>query len=404
MYIDLVLAFLLCAAVSADADELARWVEAQGGLLGGEVREPRGKPRGLYASRDYEDGELVGWLPLSAAMPLVTENGHYLLKEAVRNVYDPASPRFVRGSWAPFWASQPPLSQLASFDWLPDDALQLLGECGSLAEVLSLHMRAHRQTYEELEAELDGSYSVSWEQFLHLSMLITTRAFCFHAADGSCSQYVLLPGLDMLNTGPPYSARRLDVLSNDTQSRRVEIIALGHVAAGEELAWSYDGETMRNDQRFLAYGYVQEEDTRLLAIDCEADGQPAFLLDAPLEEKEALKGDDPPAEGLEAAEAWHELRRLEGIASGLAPLQEDVARLKSLGDSQTHAAAVVLRLRIARKVALATRAQAVRSRLAQLGYEKPASSCKSPSPSCVHCHCCPAHTLTHPAPSQHGSA
>lgn len=369
----------LCAtAASADAGEqLARWMEAQGGLLGGEVREPPGKVRGLFATRDYEDGEVIGWLPFSATVPL-PENGMYLLKEIALDVYDPASPRYVAGAWAPFWDSQPPLSQLASWDWLPDEALGLLAECEGLHEALSWHLEWHAETFGELQAELleqrGGAFNVSWGQYLQLAMAATTRGFAFLTEQGTCCDHVLLPGFDMLNTGPPNSATRRGVPADAQRPRRVEMVAVGRVAAGDELTWTYHSETQRNDLRFLSYGYVREEDERLFVIDCLLpDGRPAFDPAGPLTDHPSLAGPDPAVDAMGAAEARAELRRLQAIAGGLTPLAADEAALAAAGEAWTHVSAV-LRLRIARKRALAARAQALRARLAQAGAEEPAAA------------------------------
>jgi len=43
----------LSPARSAE-EALDRWLVTVGGFLGGEIRTPEGKPRGVYATRDYE--------------------------------------------------------------------------------------------------------------------------------------------------------------------------------------------------------------------------------------------------------------------------------------------------------------------------------------------------------------
>ena len=77
---------------------------------------------------------------------------------------------------------------------------------------------------------------------------------------------------------------------------------------------------------------------------------------------------DPPAAAMSSDEAAAELARVLEISASLAPLEADRRRLGALADPWAHAA-VALRLRIVRKVALAARAAAMRSRLDELALE-----------------------------------
>jgi hypothetical protein len=134
------------------AESLDRWMVSRGALLGGEVRTPPGRPRGVYATRDYADDETMGFLPFAVSVP-VGRAGEYAVSKLAKLVYDPASHYFVNGSYAPFWATQPPLSEMLCVDTMGEEEAAAL-ELPELAEHIRLTRLSHREQYENLQARL----------------------------------------------------------------------------------------------------------------------------------------------------------------------------------------------------------------------------------------------------------
>ena len=358
---------------------IAAWMSAHGGKLGAEVRTVVGNHRGVFATRDYSDGELIGWLPFSATVPLPLDSstGQLLLPELARRVFDPANAHFWNGteqgrSHGGFWASQPAREELLAWDEVPPDALAELEELPALATSIGAQMAHHRRWHAGLADALateGAAFNVSYEQYVQLALLATTRSFGFMSEAGACCDTVLLPGFDMLNTALPYTATRAAVAADSVRPRRVEVRAVGRLAAGTQLVWLYHAtHTPRNDLRFLLYGYVEDGDERLLAADALVDGVSGFDSSSPTEERAELAGMDPPAAAMSSDEAAAELARVLELSASLAPLEADRRRLAALADPWAHAA-VALRLRIVRKVALAARAAAMRARLDELALE-----------------------------------
>ena len=360
---------LVCAPLVSTSvgESLERWLVSRGALLGGEVRTPAGKPRGVYATRDYADDETLGFLPFSVAVP-VGKSGEYSVPALARRAYDASSLYFVNGTYAPFWASQPPLSEMLCVDTMGQAEAEAL-EVPELADHVRLTRQSHREQYENFQAELafearapppkagDPPRLLSFDQYLHLAAVITTRAFAFHDEQGECCGVHLLPGFDLLNCESAYNAKRRHSLDGEEGGAwRIEAKANREVKAGEELVWDYfHTPTPRIDLQLLQYGYLNETDTRLLAADL-----PGWNPHNPL--AELGQGEDTPASALSLQEAQEELARLERISAPLAPLKADQAALAAAADPWSPSS-MVLRLRVRRKIALAARAAEMRKRL-----------------------------------------
>jgi len=366
-----VLLGLACLATGEDDDSLAGWFEARGGELGGVVRRSSAGVRGLFAPRDYKHRELVAHLPFDATVPLPTlPDGSLAMAELAQLVFDPASKYAWNGSsFAPFWASQPQLSELFTWDFVPPDALELLDELPLLRNAAAAQMQSHRAEHAALVASLaarGAAYSVSFEEFVRLAMLVFSRSFCLRreTGEGGCEN-LLLPGFDMCNTAEQATATRNAAAADGALPRRVEMRAMGDVRAGDEFVIRYfNTATPRNDVRFLKYGIVVDDDLRLLAVDTRvggaaaADGRP---LPSALE-RHVLRGEDPPAAKMGLEEAKREIRRLEAILAPLAPVEADRQALARAADAWAPAS-MALRLRIVRKAALRRRLDALQARL-----------------------------------------
>jgi hypothetical protein len=134
------------------AESLDRWMVSRGALLGGDIRTPPGRPRGVYATRDYADDETMGFLPFAVSVP-VGKSGEYSVSKLARVAYDPASLFFVNGSYAPFWRTQPPLSEMLCVDTMSEEEAAAL-ELPELAEHIRLTRLSHLEQYENLQARL----------------------------------------------------------------------------------------------------------------------------------------------------------------------------------------------------------------------------------------------------------
>lgn len=232
-----------------------RWLTTRGALLGGEVRAPADGPRGLFAARDHAAGETLGFVPFAAAVPVGRTGEPGLVAALARRAYDPHSPFFVNGSWAPFWRTQPPLADMLCGETISDALLAQL-EAPAMEAAVREARAAHLADYTELQAELaaeqglpapalaeeegqeQGSLPLllSFGQYMHLAALTTTRAFAFHDEDGTCCTDWLLPGFDLLNTAPAgllNAVRRHNDDDDVGGAWRVELRASRAVRAGE---------------------------------------------------------------------------------------------------------------------------------------------------------------------------
>ena len=76
----------------------------------------------------------------------------------------------------------------------------------------------------------------------------------------------LLPALDLLNSGSSAPNVRRNVAGTG-DAAAVVMRAVGSIRAGSELTWSYQNDDLRSDASMLVYGFVNEADTRLAAVD-----------------------------------------------------------------------------------------------------------------------------------------
>ena len=78
----------------------------------------------------------MGFLPFAVSVP-VGKSGEYSVSKLARVAYDPASLFFVNGSYAPFWRTQPPLSEMLCVDTMSEEEAAAL-ELPELAEHIRL--------------------------------------------------------------------------------------------------------------------------------------------------------------------------------------------------------------------------------------------------------------------------
>ena len=163
---------------------------------------------------------------------------------------------------------------------MPPDASELLDELPLLRNAAAAQMQSHRAEHAALVASLaarGAAYSVSFEEFVRLAMLVFSRSFCLRreTGEGGCEN-LLLPGFDMCNTAEQATATRNAAAADGALPRRVEMRAMGDVRAGDEFVIRYfNTATPRNDVRFLKYGIVVDDDLRLLAVDTRVGGAAA---------------------------------------------------------------------------------------------------------------------------------
>ena len=177
------------AALSPEA-ALLTWLSLRGAHFDAEIRPAAvGRQRGVYALRAHADGELIVRLPFATAVPM-GKSGWAGLPRLARAAFTPGSAYHVNGSFAPFWATQPPLDALLCVDTLSDtqlDALQappLAGEARATRAYLA-HQYAVLQAELASEAAAAGETGAPAQRLLSLadytwlSALTTTRAFDF---------------------------------------------------------------------------------------------------------------------------------------------------------------------------------------------------------------------------------
>ncbi|GAB4821250.1 hypothetical protein N2152v2_008296 [Parachlorella kessleri] len=198
--------------------------------------------------------------------------------------------------------------------------------------------------------------SVSFETFLYVSALVTTRTFYFYHDVGGerIAKEYFLPALDMLNhpfEGPGNAWREND---DDWVYER----ATQPIKEGEQITHAYHvGLTHRPDMSFAVYGFVQKNDPPLLC----AQDLPGFTWQRAFDDTPATDTEIDP-QGHEAVR--EEVQRLKEILDGLpTTLEEDEKLLKKASNWKRR---TMLELRVERKKALRHRIKHLQQLLDEL--------------------------------------
>eukprot|EP00877_Chromochloris_zofingiensis_P014483 jgi/Chrzof1/9289/UNPLg00256.t1 len=263
----IVACFLVCSAVQASAPAVATelggvdgltaeeqslldWVVQGGAKLHVTIGRNRNGLRGLIATSNISEGDVILSVPASRCLqlPVGGQTVESIVAEFARLRLNP------NREYTPYFKTLPSSADVAlSYDTYPFEYLPLLE-----SDVMVKYIREGQlalASYWVANALQLTKNGVTLQALKQSMALVTTRWFSFKAADGDQPDFYMVPVLDMANHYNDCANRyRRMPCPDDVFSTCIVFLAGDHISAGEEVCNFYG--YLTPDKALLNYGYL----------------------------------------------------------------------------------------------------------------------------------------------------